>query len=61
MSTSLRPLPGSSNNFTTRGPTRSEVRVKPSSNVELGVHAPASLVRVTSEFERFDYVGSQAS
>jgi len=41
MSTSLRPLPGSSNNFTTRGPTRSEVRVKPSSNVDPRVHSRA--------------------
>jgi hypothetical protein len=40
MSTSLPPLPGSSNNFTTRGPTRSEVKVKPSSNVYLRVHSP---------------------
>ena len=42
-------------------PTRSEVRVKPSSNLDVRVHAPASLVRTTRELERFDHVGSQNS
>jgi hypothetical protein len=41
--------------------TRTLVRTKPSSNVDLRVHARASLVRVNPEFERFDHVGSQNS
>src|SRR6266478_9202187 len=39
--------------------TRSEVRTKPGSNVDLRVHARVPLVRTPLEFERFDHVGSQ--
>src|SRR5712692_3843532 len=50
----------SSNTPITWALTRSKVRTKPSSNVDLRVHARAPLVRTDLEFERFDHVRSQS-